>query len=556
MLRILRAFAWLRWRMLVNALERTGTRDTLERLSLAVEQLGPLIAAALLIPSLLGLSALSGYAGYALATAAAPPLTFEILRYLALAAMGLAVLGPVLMPAMERTQAVRLLLLPIPRPLLYATQVAGALADPWIILTLPVVIALPVGLAAGGALGAGLLALAAGLLFVVVLIGLTALSASVVQLVVRDRRRGEIVGLVFVIVLPILGMLPGLLDRDGGDSGQLFPGWLSAAASQLGALVPAEQFISTVRSAVATGPWAAAPGLIVLLLTGLIAHGLGVAAFVRLLATPESSGSRRSGGAATTWGRRVLWLSPSASAVALAQLRLTLRTSRGRATLLSPLVAFAVFAVLLTRGGSESGLGQFLGSGGLGLATFGGFICLMAILPLAMNQFAIDGAGLTLELLSPIDDWDLLVGKAVAGGLAAAAPSLTCVLLAWVIFRDGSPALWLSLPLGLCATYLLAAPVAAFASAMFPRVVDLNSIGRGSNAHGAAGLIGLVTFVVSGLPALGLALLAAQGLGRPHLAPVFLLVWCGVAFLVCRLLLIPVRSFVTRRRENLSFVAG
>ena len=37
MLRILRAFAWLRWRMLINSLERTGARDMLERFSIAIE---------------------------------------------------------------------------------------------------------------------------------------------------------------------------------------------------------------------------------------------------------------------------------------------------------------------------------------------------------------------------------------------------------------------------------------------------------------------------------------------------------------------------------------
>ena len=38
MLRILRAFAWMRWRALMNALERTSARDTLERFSLAVDK--------------------------------------------------------------------------------------------------------------------------------------------------------------------------------------------------------------------------------------------------------------------------------------------------------------------------------------------------------------------------------------------------------------------------------------------------------------------------------------------------------------------------------------
>jgi hypothetical protein len=417
-------------------------------------------------------------------------------------------------------------------------------------------VCLPIGLLAGGAVAAAAIALAGGLLFITALIGLTALSASVVHLVVRDRRRGELVALFFVIVLPLIGMLPGLFDSNIRAATGGVPRWLAAAASTAGALVPSEQFIAAVRSAVSGGAARAGGHLLLLLGAAVAVHALGFLAFARMLATPESAGPRRSGGGSTSWGRRVLWLSPAASAVALAQLRLTMRTSRGRATLLSPLIAFAVFGALLMRGGSQTGMAELLGQGGLGLATFGGFICLMAILPLAMNQFAIDGAGLTLELLSPIDDWDLIVGKATAGGLAAAAPCLLCVGLAWALFRNGPAALWLSVPLGLCATYLLTAPVAAFASALFPRVVDLNSIGRGSNAHGLAGLIGLATFVLTGLPALGITLLAVHVLQRPEWAPLLLVAWCGVAFGICRLLLIPVRAFVARRRENLSFVAG
>ncbi len=54
-------------------------------------------------------------------------MTFEAVRILLLAACGFAVVGPMLMPSMEPTAVVRLLLLPIPRGTLYAAQVAGAL---------------------------------------------------------------------------------------------------------------------------------------------------------------------------------------------------------------------------------------------------------------------------------------------------------------------------------------------------------------------------------------------------------------------------------------------
>ena len=58
---------------------------------------------------------------------------------------------------------------------------------------------------------------------------------------------------------------------------------------------------------------------------------------------------------------------------------------------------------------------------GLSLATFGCFVCLFSILPLAMNQFAIDKAGFTRYMLSPLSIRELLQGKAVGNALIAGA---------------------------------------------------------------------------------------------------------------------------------------
>ena len=89
MFRILRAFAWMRWRALINAFERTGGRDTLERFSIAIDKIGPIVAAVLLVPSMIGVSALSAVGGYILA--AEPgylPVAGIILRAFALALSG------------------------------------------------------------------------------------------------------------------------------------------------------------------------------------------------------------------------------------------------------------------------------------------------------------------------------------------------------------------------------------------------------------------------------------------------------------------------------------
>jgi hypothetical protein len=128
------------------------------------------------------------------------------------------------------------------------------------------------------------------------------------------------------------------------------------------------------------------------------------------------------------------------------------------------------------------------------------------------------------------------------------------MLLSFVAFPGGSLALWLAIPLSLMATYFLVAPAAAILSALFPRVVDLNSIGRGSNAHGLAGLLGVFAFVGAGAPGLLINLVAAKWFGQPSLVPVLLLAWCALAYGIGRLLFLPARRIFAQRRENLAML--
>ena len=48
-------------------------------------------------------------------------------------------------------------------------------------------------------------------MLILCLIGLSTLSTLLLHLVVRDRRRGELLALLFIVVLPAIGLLPGLL---------------------------------------------------------------------------------------------------------------------------------------------------------------------------------------------------------------------------------------------------------------------------------------------------------------------------------------------------------
>src|SRR4026209_167431 len=139
MLRTVRAFVWLRWRMLINSLERTGARDTVERFSIAIEKLGPIMAAVLMVPSGLILAAASTASGFALARGDQHSLFFEAARYLLPLVPVVCLVGPLLLPAADRPNPVRLLLLPIPRSTLYAAQSASAFGDVWVLLMLPIV---------------------------------------------------------------------------------------------------------------------------------------------------------------------------------------------------------------------------------------------------------------------------------------------------------------------------------------------------------------------------------------------------------------------------------
>jgi hypothetical protein len=569
-LRILRAFAWMRWRILMNALERTGARDTLERLSLAVEQIGPLIALGLLVPSALALAALGGYAGYRLA-GAPPVLPFEAIRLLLGLATGFCLLGPLLMPSLERTSAVRLLLLPISRRTLYVAQAAGALSDPWILLAMPPLAGIAVGLAAAGALTAAAVALAAGLALLVLLVGLSALATFVLHLLVRDRRRGELAALLFIIVIPTLALLP-LLSRSQMSREEMLAERAARAerrargertlgervvhvAGRAYVVLPSELYARAARTAAQGNPAPAALSVAGLGVTALVLHAMGLVVFGKLLDSPASASRRQAVKSARPRTLRLPGVGRASAAVAQAQIRLATRTPRGRSILLSPMLIFLVLTFMMSRSRGRVELGAIDLDGGLGLAIFGVAFCLVTILPLAMNQFAVDRAGLTLAFLSPISSRELLLGKAVGNGIIAGGPGLACVAIAFAVFYDGQLAFWLSIPLALVATYALVAPCAAALSALFPRTVDLNSIGRGSNAHGVAGLLGLLVFLAAALPNVLLVIAARTFFPRPELTPLLLLAWTAVALVISRLLFQVVTALFERRKENLALVA-
>ena len=560
MIRIFRAFVWLRFRVLINSLERTGARDTLERFSVATEKLGPIIALVLLIPSSVVLFVLGITTGFALAQSDSL-VTIQIVRYFLLLVLLLTLVGPVILPARDNGSVVRYLLLPIPRFDLYLAQMAGGLADPWILLVIPVVVlGIPIGLAVGLKVVAALIAIVAGLAFLLFLTGVTSLASSIIHLLLRDRRRGDLVMLIVIFLIPLMGVLPQLLIKEErGPGGRrltraerqaLPPSATANMALRLAPYLPSEMYRRTAASAV-TGPAGSAIPLAELAAVALFAQVLGFAAYRRVLDMPVSLGMRRAGSFGGLWDRVVPGLSPGASAVAFTQLRLALRTPRGRASMVTPLLMPLLLGAVLARRGSLT-IPGIEGEPGLAIAAIGVFTSILALLPIAMNQFAIDRAGFTRHMLSPISIRELVTGKAVGNGLIAAIPGSLCLVLALAIFRTSQPLLWLGLIFAIVSIYALFAPAAAALSAIFPKVVDLNSIGNTSNAHQAAGLLGMLAFAASSAVPFLLTMLAVKVFNRVELVPLLLLGWAVVAMGISYALFIPVRSLVANRCETLA----
>ena len=558
MRRIFRAFLWMRWRVLVNSLERTGARDTLERFAVATEKLGPIMAMVLLIPSSMFLFILGMTAGFGLATGDWL-VTMEIIRYFLLLALALTLIGPIILPTRDSGSVVRLLLLPIPRLGLYVGQMAGAIADPWILLVVPVVLGVPIGLAVGLKFVAALIALFAGVLFMLFVMGLTSLASSLVHLLLRDRRRGDMVMLALVLVIPMIALAPEMFRRPERDQGRkltrseraaLPPTTMERLVVRSLPYIPSEMY----RHATVGGTRAPLDAIVPLASLGLVAlfvQAGGFAAYRRVLDMPVSLGTRRAGSFGGLYNRVVPGLSPAASAVAMTQLRLALRTPRGRASIASPLLMPLLLAGLAYKTGRMPIPGVDTNNG-IGLAIFGTFASLLALIPLAMNQFAIDKAGFTRQMLLPLTVRELLWGKAVGNALTAAIPAIFCLLLPAVMFTPGPAAYWIGLVLAAIATYALIAPAAAALSAIFPKAVDLNSIGNSSNAHQGAGLLGMLAFAAALAPPGLLAFAAVRFLHRPDFVPLFMLAWCVLALAVSYLLFIPVRRLVESRRESLA----
>ena len=531
---------------------------------MGLEGLAPAFAALVMVPTALMLAVTGVVTGWGLARGAPPGPGLGLIRVLLLGACVAAAVMPLVMSSAHRIPPARLLLLPIPRATLYAAQSFSTLVEPWMLLVLAAVAGVPVGLAVGGDLPGGAAVLFAGALLLASLTGIAGIAAGTIHLAVRSRRRGEILALVFMLGIPLLAVLPHIAQPDSRQPAgtpvamrgntQTQHGWWNPLGRAAFTILPAQAYVRILTGA----PPRSGSAAVALLTLSAGTAGLHLAAyalFVLLLASPPTAG--RAGSVRGAWGRwRFPGVSRGTAAVARAQVHLAMRTPRGRAVLLSPVVLFVALAIALARHPSGVSFAMIRLENGLALASFAGFMSLLFTLPLAANQFATDRAGLTLMLLSPLPNRAVVAGKTLGNACVAAIPASTCVIAALILSPRGDPALWVSIPLGLLATFLLLAPMAAALSAVFPRPVNLNSIGADGNAHGAATLLGALWCLMAAAPCFLLVLLATRGLERPWAAPLLLLAWCAACAAAHVVLVGLVARLFDRRRENLATVAS
>lgn len=564
MIRHLRALAWLRWRLLVNTL-RGHRRDRLERWSRIGSVLVPVLAAAAFVPGAVALGGFGLFAGWWMGTGHGLHPALLIPRV----SLGLVTAAMLLTPLVRSmggsdASLSRLILLPIPRRVLYVAEMGWGFADPWLIMAAPALVLLPIGLLAAGAIRPAAMVALAGVLAFVALAGLGGFCSLLIQFLFRDRRRGELATLVLVVVLSGAGFVPALFatrnaqerlqkeaaPRHAQVRGRApaaapfeIPSWLRAAPSELYGGLVAASLLDRPRAAAA---WMG--GLAVWI---AVVHGAGYALFRHILAGPAIGSARRGAVARRVPRFDLPWVAPEVAAVAWAQIRTACRTVRGKLPLLlAP--ATVLFVGFLFRRIPEEVPSMFL-TAGFG-AVLSVVMTLLGLQPVMLNQFAIDGAGLSLEFVAPLTDRQLVQGKMLGCGILAAAGFLLCMIAVAFSYPAMSLSLWLTLFLGGTAAGALVVPVASLLSAAFPKEADLSRMGKRGNPNHAAALIGTgLTVAALGPPAGLVAIGVLTGHERAALAA--MVVWTGLCVAAVWPLGVVAAASLSRRRENLSLVA-
>lgn len=568
MIGTIRAFIWLRWRLLRNTLgvARPNRRDSLEQLSRALALIVPLVVVVLSLGSVAGMAVAGFIAGQVAGSGRIEPaIILLIVRAVLLFACVLLLVFAVLSPTQSTLgQYTRLLLLPISKRALHLVEVVAALADPWLMAMAPGLVMFAVGFAVGGRPKVALVALAAGGAMLLLIASGAALVSFLIGWLMKDRRRSEAFTLAFVLGLAAVSLMPALISsrfsRPARERRAAAPA-VDQSAEQfnrnlpaISRVLPSELYGRSIQDAIDHHPVAAAAGVAGLLAEGAVLFVLSGRVHRRIVDTVDTHRGLRGAGRVATAGLRLPLIGEAASAVAAAQVRTALRSIRGRLIVLMPgpmlsLVTFVSLSIPNDRWGATlAGRGYLL----LGL---GSVMSLYTMQAFTMNLFGTDRAGLTLQFLSPVSDRDLARGKVAGCALIYSVALALCLGGALFVVPGGSPWLWAAAILAGYATFFWLSPFAVWFSALFPVAADLRKTGTGGNPHALPMLAGTLLTVLFAAPSAVAVALTGSWLHRPVWAFAIVLVW----FLLGVTVSIPLVSVASRtiatRRENLAIVA-
>ncbi|HEY7474142.1 MAG TPA: hypothetical protein VH679_03970 [Vicinamibacterales bacterium] len=563
----LRAFVWLRWRLLINSIQGGQKRDRLEQISRAFALFVPVILVLLSMGSVVGLAIVGFFGGRAIARARVDAeMIVWIVRMTLFGGLVLLVLITVVLP--HQTSAARytrLILLPIRRQTLHLIEVLASLSDPVVAFIVPALLTFALALALFGRAGAAVWALAATVGLLAVFTSLTALLGFLVAWLLRSRRRGELFTLVFVLGFSLVSFLPAFFGerlenryrgRPSGEARRSFsvenfdrrlPVWTRG--------LPSELYGRALLEGLAGNGAGAGLAVMLLVLEGGVLYAASSRVHRQLLTALEGDRTRRrTAGRQSQFGRLPL-IGAEASAVAWAQVRTSLRSVRGRLLVLLPGPMMAMMTLLLRQMGSDDRFAVLLASNGHLTVGVGGLFCLYALQALTMNMFGSDRAGLTLQFLSPIADVDLARGKVAGCGMVLGVGLAFAIVPAVLVAANSPPALWLAVILGVIATYVLLSPIFVWLSAIFPVASDLSKTGSGGNPHPLPMFVGMIFVLFCALPAASIIVAAQFWLETPIVAPILMVGWLLVAALIAWPFIGVAARAIGLRRENLALVA-
>jgi hypothetical protein len=564
MIRFLRAFAWLRWRLLFNGVRGSRRRDTLEQVS----RLLALIVPALIVVMSLGsivMVAVAGFLGGQALTSGqfAPHVVVLVARGLLVVVTALVVFMPVGGAAQTTsTKYSRLLLLPIPARGLHLVEVLAGLADPWILFILPGLVLFGLGLAMGGWLGVAVQVLAAGAAMAALLASLGALVSFLISWLFRDRRRAELLTVVFIMAISAVALLPQFLGEDlmarrranevaGRPKSDMTLARFEASLPVWTRALPSEAYGRVVTRAVEGDSRAAAGWIGALAGEAALLFWLSGLVHRRLLESAGGSSSRRRKAVSLRRPWRMPGVSPQASAVAWVMVRAGLRSVRGRIAVLLPGPMLALVTLVMLRTPEEASWLAVVGT--QSHLAFGASMLfgILAIQPFTMNQFASDGTGLTQQWLLPISAPDLVRGKAIGGGVLFVLAMLVSCVAVGLAIGAGTLLAWVMMAAGGLAIYITITPAAALLSAWLPVPADLSKPGSGGNPHTASALLGMLLVLVAAVPVAVIAMPGLLPVPAPAGSLMVMLVWLAVVTAIAWPSLGVAARAVTARRENL-----